>query len=63
MPSVRRLACAGTLALLVVGNGKNPSLSIGTTDAVNEAELLNCLGDFSVGTGTCPWFQKPPKPS
>jgi hypothetical protein len=36
--------------------------SIGTGGAVQEAELLNCLGDITFDTNTCPWFTTPPKP-
>jgi hypothetical protein len=36
--------------------------SRGTGGPVQEAELLNCLGDISFDTGTCPWFTTPPEP-
>jgi hypothetical protein len=35
--------------------------SIGTVSA-QEAELVNCLGDITFDTGTCPWFTTPPEP-
>ncbi len=48
-------------------NGQNPSSSVGTGDAANEAELLNCTAAFESGSfdpnGPCPWFKTPPKPS
>jgi Right handed beta helix region len=36
--------------------------SVGTGGAAQEAELLNCLGDITFDTNTCPWFTTPPKP-
>jgi hypothetical protein len=37
--------------------------SLGTgTSPDNEAELLNCLGDFTFDTDTCDWFVTPPEP-
>jgi hypothetical protein len=41
---------------------ENCATSVGTGGAVQEAELINCLGDISFDTGTCPWFSTPPKP-
>jgi Right handed beta helix region len=36
--------------------------STGTGGPAQEAELLNCLGDITFDTNTCPWFSTPPKP-
>jgi Right handed beta helix region len=36
--------------------------SVGTGGAAQEAELLNCLGDITFDTNTCPWFTTPAKP-
>jgi Right handed beta helix region len=36
--------------------------SVGTGGAAQEAELVNCLGDITFDTNTCPWFSTPPKP-
>jgi hypothetical protein len=48
-------------------NGANPGTSVGMGDVGNEAELLTCAADFTVGTTTnpapgCPWFTTPQKP-
>jgi hypothetical protein len=32
------------------------------TSGAREAELLNCLGDITFNTSTCPWFTTPPEP-
>ncbi|MEA2347221.1 MAG: hypothetical protein QOG62_1008 [Thermoleophilaceae bacterium] len=46
-------------------HGQNPGMSVGLTDALNEAELLGCFAALS-GSGyddtTCPWFDTPDKP-
>ena len=36
--------------------------SNGTGGPAQESELLNCLGDITFDTSTCPWFSTPPKP-
>ena len=36
--------------------------SMGTGGPAQESELLNCLGDITFDTSTCPWFSTPPKP-
>jgi len=36
--------------------------STGTGGPAQESELLNCLGDITFDTSTCPWFSTPPKP-
>jgi hypothetical protein len=36
--------------------------SIGTGGPAQEAELVNCLADFTYDTGTCDWFTTPKKP-
>src|SRR5262249_61972499 len=38
------------------------STSIGTTDANNEQELLNCFAAISGGPNACDWVTTPPKP-
>jgi hypothetical protein len=38
------------------------STSIGTGGPAQEAELGNCLADFTFDTNTCDWFTTPPKP-
>jgi hypothetical protein len=32
------------------------------TAGTREAELVNCLGDITFDTSTCPWFRTPPEP-
>jgi hypothetical protein len=41
---------------------ENCGTSVGTGGPAQEAELLNCLGDITFNTDTCPWFTTPPKP-
>jgi hypothetical protein len=36
--------------------------SRGTGGPAQEAELMNCLGDITFDTGTCPWFRTPEEP-
>jgi hypothetical protein len=36
--------------------------SVGTGGPAQEAELVNCLADFTYDTGTCDWFTTPKKP-
>jgi hypothetical protein len=36
--------------------------SVGTGGPAQESELLNCLGDITFDTSTCPWFSSPSKP-
>jgi hypothetical protein len=49
-------------------NGTDPSLSIGTSYAPNEMELVNCFAGFTVGPypngdpTLCDWTKTPPKP-
>jgi hypothetical protein len=44
-------------------DGKDPGTSIGTGDAVNEAELLGCLLAYAFDErSACPWFTTPPEP-
>jgi hypothetical protein len=43
--------------------GKDRSLSIGTTYAPNELELVTCLASFEYGAGDCNWFETPAKPT
>jgi hypothetical protein len=48
-------------------DGANPSSSVGTGDAANEAELLTCFAGILAGDtydpSKCPWFKTPAKPS
>jgi hypothetical protein len=36
--------------------------SLGTGGAAQQAELVNCLADYSFDTNTCDWFTTPAKP-
>jgi hypothetical protein len=51
-------------APLLPGEGvQNCADSMGTGSAFGqEAELLNCLGDFTFDTDTCDWFLTPSEP-
>lgn len=46
--------------------GSNPGSSLGTSDPLNEAELLACLGAITIRAGynpaLCSWFATPPRP-
>jgi hypothetical protein len=48
-------------------DGRDPAMSIGTGNVVNEIELLSCLAAFETrnfdrDTTTCPWLFSPEKP-
>jgi hypothetical protein len=63
-----RSITSSPLLLPDCANGTNPSLSVGTSYAPNEAELTGCLVGFTVGSypngnsTICDWTKTPAKP-
>lgn len=68
IPAPGKSITTSPLILPDCSNGTNPSLSIGTSYAPNEAELTGCLvgftvGDYPQGNSTiCDWTKTPAKP-